>query len=307
MRLTVFTPAYNRGYIIGKLYESLKQQTFKDFEWVIVDDGSTDNTEEIIAGFQKEKGFFPIRYFKTKNGGKHRAINRGVLHASGELFFIVDSDDYLPSDSLEIINEIESTIPIEEKDKFAGVCGEKFYQNGTAVGKSSLSGLYTDATTIDRQKYGIVGDKAEVYYTKVLKLFPFPEFDGEKFCTESLVWDKISNHGYKLRFFNKNIYICEYLDDGLTAQGLKLYAKNPRQWGLSIEQDHKFGKTSNYGKSLEIYKYYVLLKSELPLSKIKQYLNISWLSLYSVILFHGLTDLCRSLSHRTTIKDSIRK
>ncbi|MBQ7385547.1 MAG: glycosyltransferase family 2 protein [Ruminococcus sp.] len=77
-RITVFTPTYNRAYIISNLYNSIKKQTFKNFEWLVVDDGSTDNTEDLFKKWQHEDNDFVIRYYKTVNGGKHRAINRAL-------------------------------------------------------------------------------------------------------------------------------------------------------------------------------------------------------------------------------------
>ena len=124
MKITVFTPTYNRAYIIEKLYHSLQRQTFKDFEWIVVDDGSEDETEDLFKKIQKDKNLFEIRYIKQKNGGKHRAINKGIEIAKGELFFIVDSDDYLIDTALKTITEIEESIPENEKKQFAGVCGQ---------------------------------------------------------------------------------------------------------------------------------------------------------------------------------------
>ena len=97
---TVFTPTYNRARLLKRLYESLKEQSDKDFEWIIVDDGSKDNTEEVVQGFIKEKSI-PIKYLKKENEGKHIAINVGCDMAEGELFFIVDSDDYIPKEAIE--------------------------------------------------------------------------------------------------------------------------------------------------------------------------------------------------------------
>ncbi|MGN1053427.1 MAG: glycosyltransferase family A protein, partial [Candidatus Scatosoma sp.] len=96
--ITVFTPTYNRGYIIHKLYASLLNQTDKNFEWLVIDDGSTDDTERYFTRLLKQKNPFTVRYIKQENGGKHRAINRGVAAATGEIFFIVDSDDFLSAD-----------------------------------------------------------------------------------------------------------------------------------------------------------------------------------------------------------------
>ena len=104
MIITVFTPTYNRAYIIKNLFNSLKNQTFQNFEWIIVDDGSTDNTEEVVKEWLNESLFFKIKYHKQKNGGKHTAINKGLELASGDVFFIIDSDDYITNDALFKIN-----------------------------------------------------------------------------------------------------------------------------------------------------------------------------------------------------------
>ena len=259
MRITVFTPAYNRGYLIEKLYRSLQRQTFHDFEWVVVDDGSTDDTEERFASFAKEENVFPICYIKTPNGGKHRAINVGTKVAQGELFYIVDSDDYLPDDALQIIDEVERTIPEAEKDTFGGVCGIKGFGSDVAIG-SSFKGEFLDITMLEREKNRIFGDKAEVFYTALLRKYPFPEYEGENFITECVVWDKIAFDGYRLRFFNKIVMICEYRPDGLTAQGGTLFCHNPKGWGLYLYQSTKYRKLkgvekwiaySNYCKKLQ--------------------------------------------------------
>ena len=113
-KITVFTPTYNRAYIIENLYQSLRKQTYTDFEWLVVDDGSADNTQELFEGWQQEDNPFPIRYVKQENGGKCRAINHGLKLARGELFFTVDSDDYLTDDALEKILRWEAELPKDE-------------------------------------------------------------------------------------------------------------------------------------------------------------------------------------------------
>lgn len=255
MMITVFTPTYNRGYIISNLYESLTRQTVKNFEWIVIDDGSTDHTEKLFQNFLKEKNDFSITYKKVPNGGKHRAINKGVSLAKGDLFFIVDSDDYLTDDAIERIVEVESSIPNDKKKKFAGVCGVKGYSKKEIVG-ASFEGKYLDITSLERSKYKISGDKAEVFYTAVLKKYPFPEYEGENFITEAVVWDRIAYDGFKLRFFNDIIYICDYLPDGLTAHESDLFNKNPHGFGVYIYQKGLFGVTRGVKKWEEIWKYY---------------------------------------------------
>ena len=115
VEITVFTPTYNRAYIINQLYESLRRQSIYNFEWLVVDDGSVDETEELFARWTKEEGKFPIRYYKKDNGGKCRAINFALDFAKGRLFFIVDSDDYLTDDALEKIITWEKELPKGEK------------------------------------------------------------------------------------------------------------------------------------------------------------------------------------------------
>lgn len=222
--ITVFTPTYNRGYIIKQLYESLIGQSYKDFEWLVVDDGSIDDTEEIFKTFIAEQKI-NIHYLKIENGGKHRAINKGLKLAQGNFFFIVDSDDYLPDNALERI--CFYTKQIESEKTFAGVCGLKIYPDGKKVGgEVNYKILDTDSISI-REKYYVKGDMAEVFKTEILKEYPFPEFAGEKFISEGLVWSRIAEK-YKLRYFYEGIYICNYLEDGLTKSIRKHHRNSPK-------------------------------------------------------------------------------
>lgn len=285
MRITVFTPTYNRAHLIENLYHSLQRQTYHDFEWVVVDDGSADNTEELFGSIVREDNFFPIRYVKTENGGKHRAINRGVQEASGEMFFIVDSDDYLTDDALEVIDRMEKTIPSAKKDQFCGVCGTRGYNLNDPIG-TSFKGEYIDVISLEREKYGIRGDKAEVFYTKIIRRYPFPAFEGEKFVTEAVVWDRMAADGLKLRFYNHITIICNYLPDGLTVQGEDLYFKNPKGYGAYLCQCSKFGKLQGMNKWFAYHKYYSVLKKEYSFEEISENLNIH--PLYFVIRMFGL-------------------
>ena len=122
-KITVFTPTYNRAYIIETLYRSLQRQTYRDFEWLVVDDGSADNTKALFDAWQQEDNFFPIRYIKQENGGKCRAINHGLKLAQGELFFTVDSDDYLTDDALEKVAAWDAELP--DKAQYCGFVGNR--------------------------------------------------------------------------------------------------------------------------------------------------------------------------------------
>ena len=216
--LTIFTPTYNRGYLLHDLYRSLVEQTNKEFEWLIIDDESTDNTEELVKTWIAEESRFSIKYLRQGHGGKHRAINKAVDIAQGDFFFIVDSDDKLVPNAVELVyGWIDS---IGNDNTFAGVAGLKVSKNGEVWGgKTKISGEYVDATDFERRKYKLKNDKAEIYKTDILRNNKFPEFDDEYFVTEDVCWLNISYQGYKIRWFNAPIYICEYLSDGLTNGG----------------------------------------------------------------------------------------
>lgn len=223
MLITVFTPTFNRAHLLPRLFESLCKQTYKDFEWVIVDDGSTDNTEEVVVKWIIEQQF-PIRYFYQENGGKHRAINRGVKEAKGELFFIADSDDWLPDNALEIVaNEYEA---VKGDSSFVGIAGFDISPEGKRIGRRDDFDVI-DCNILDLwYKYHVSGDMKEVFRTDVLREIPFPEVEGEKFCPEDLEWIRIAKE-YKLRCFNKDIYIAEYQPNGLTDNIVRIRMKSP--------------------------------------------------------------------------------
>lgn len=259
--ITVFTPTYNRGYTLENLFNSLLVQTNKNFEWLIVDDGSTDNTEDLVNGF-KGVSTFKIRYIKKKNGGKHTAINYGVNLAEGFLFFIVDSDDQLTKDAIEKLYKWEQSL--EKKKGFAGISGNKGDVLGNLLG-STFKGNYIDATNIERRENNILGDKAEAYYTSVLKKFPFPEIEGENFMTEAIVWDKIAASGLKIRWYNDIIYIVEQREDGLIAQGNSRYANNPKGYAMYVMQCDNIFHLNWKDKLYSGYYYYDVVKSKVSI------------------------------------------
>lgn len=306
LKFTVFTPTYNRAYTLTRLYESLKVQSYKSFEWLIVDDGSTDNTESLIKSFIDEKPFFNIKYIKTVNGGKHRAINKGLPHAKGELVFFLDSDDWLLNNSLQLIVEEEIKILPKDKSKVAAIEGLKCYTDGKIIG-TTFNGDFIYSPYIGRTKYNISGDKAEVYYTDIVKKYPFPEYANEKFATERLVWNQISHDGYIIRWFNKPIQYCEYLDDGLTAGGYVMYSKYPKQWGKVIWQDYKFGSTSFYNTTIQIYIYYLYTKQHLNLNEISSNLSFSKFFVTYSIISQTFIDVLRFVFHKkTTIRKNVK-
>lgn len=215
--ITVFTPAYNRAHLLPRLFHTLKLQTNLAFEWLIIDDDSADDTESVVQIFIKEETEFPIRYYKQKHGGKHRAMNLAVKLAKGQYFFPVDSDDWLPENAIELITGWLKEI--QGVPSLCGVAGQKALADGKPVGNSFENERSVDASSLERKKLHIEGDKAEVFATEVLREHPFPEFDGEYFVTEAACWNAIAADGYKLRWYQEPIYFCEYLEDGLTKTG----------------------------------------------------------------------------------------
>lgn len=225
IKITVYTPTYNRANLLQNLYKSLLQQTYRNFEWLIIDDGSTDNTKQVVNGFISQ-GIIDIRYFYKQNGGQHTALNMGIEKAEGTLLMDVDSDDYLTDNALERIVYWESTIV--GRGGYAGVSGLRMYFSGEQIGtKWSGSKEYIDATNLERKDIGLEGDKAEAYYVEVLKkYYPIPVFEGENDVEKGVLWDRIAYAGYKMRWFNEKIYCCEYLESGMTSNIKSNYIKN---------------------------------------------------------------------------------
>ena len=222
--ITVFTPTYNRAHTISKLFDSLKKQTCTDFEWIVIDDDSSDNTEDLMKYYLSQNLSFPITYIKQPHGGKHRAINRGVKIAKGNWFFIVDSDDYITDNAIELIYKwIKDN---EHDSKRAAVAGSRYEVNRKEqLSVPELLKLYPGLLCFnyDRCNYGLECDKAEIYRTELLKKHPFPEYEGEFFCTEAVCWDNIAYDGYYIAFYPDSIYLCEYMDDGLTKNDANGY------------------------------------------------------------------------------------
>lgn len=236
MLLTVFTPSYNRAHTLPRLYESLKRQTVADFEWLIVDDGSTDNTRELVDGWTKEASF-SIRYVYQENGGKPSAHNRGAREALGELFVCVDSDDYLADNAVRIIAEKWKNAA----EGIVGIIGYKALSSGESVTAIGDGEVKTFTLKGGYDNHGLTGDTALVFRTDVLKRFEFPAFEGEKFVPEGYLYDMIDTAG-ELLVVREKIYICEYLGDGYTANMKRILYKNPKGYFAYINNRLKIDK-----------------------------------------------------------------
>ena len=222
--ITIFTATFNREQLIVRLFNSLDKQSNKNFEWLIVDDGSDDNTEKTIKSLAEETTYFKISYFKQPNQGKHIAINKGLEKAKGRYFFIVDSDDRLPENAIDIISK--KIKKIDDNSKVAGVVGKAHYFDGSPLGASNIRKDVVCSIFDYRYKYNQVGDYENVIKTKIFRKFPFPQYMDEKFVAESIVWNRIGQQ-YNWYFFKENVYECEYQEDGLSSKTIQLRRKYP--------------------------------------------------------------------------------
>lgn len=221
--LTIFTPAYNRAHTLVRTYKSLCNQICKDFEWLIIDDGSTDNTADIVKKWIKEADF-SIRYIYQENQGMHGAHNTAYKNITTELNICIDSDDYMPIDAVENI----ITFWKNNKDnKYAGFIGLDQREDGSIIGSSFPSEMH-ETTLMDFYTKGGSGDKKLVYRTDVIKQYPeYPLFEGERYVGLAYKYMLI-DQDYKLLTINKPLVIVEYQADGSSNMMWKQYWNNPR-------------------------------------------------------------------------------
>lgn len=208
-KFTVFTPSYNREHTLARVHDSLCRQSYKDFEWIIVDDGSTDHTKELVDSWI-EGSLFPIKYHFQQNQGKHAAINTGLDLASGEFFLIADSDDCFTDTALMIFLETWESIPDSQIDLFTGVTGLCQDRNGKIIGDKFPSDPLDSEPAELYYHYGVKGEKWGFHRTEVLKQYRFPEPDDCKFIPEGVIWSLIGKH-YKTRYINQ--VVRTYLND----------------------------------------------------------------------------------------------
>ncbi len=231
-RLTVFTPTYNRAGTLPRTYESLCQQLSKEFVWLIVDDGSTDNTQKLVKIWQ-EAGLIDISYVQQPNGGKMRAYNHGVRLCQTELFMCLDSDDWLtsPTSITDLLNFWDQHKDIAERDDICGMISLKhilgregtYYITGLTMIMDDIVANSTEC------------ENTTTYKTEVLRKFPFPEIEGEKFITEGVVYDRIDQH-YQYLIFQDYTQTCEFQADGYTRRGVNLVINNPRGYQIYYNQ-----------------------------------------------------------------------
>lgn len=266
--LTVFTPTYNRAYILPKLYESLTNQTDKNFVWLIVDDGSSDETKDLVQKFQSERKI-EIIYIFQENRGKHFAVNKGIQNTETDFFCVVDSDDFLAEKAVEEMKLLSEKIKNDHE-----IAGFTFIR-------------FSEKIEFNKEKYGHkewVSNRKIVYQwefpgemcfcmkTEIQKKFLFPEFEGEKFCAESLVLRRIERQ-YKILCTDKVLEFGDYLEDGLMNNYYQLLMKNPKASMLNIRE--RFQDKLTKKEKFELAKTYWDIASKNNVSFKEKYFGIN--------------------------------
>ncbi len=248
--ITIFTPTYNRLKLLKRCYKSIASQTNKNFEWMVVDDGSTDGTKEYIDDIKKTADF-KIIYIYKKNGGKASAHNEAVKVCEREFILILDSDDILTPDAIEVLDKKSKMIRKDEK--ICGIVGNKgLIDSGDIVGKKMPPIDYVSGLEL-YQKMKHKGDTLRLYKTSVLKQFLFPEIEKENFLSENVIFDKIDQK-YKMLVIKDVLYLCEYQKNGISNNIYEIRLKNPIGYALSLKSTaetaltlkKKFGVTILY-------------------------------------------------------------
>lgn len=225
-RFTILTPTYNRAHTLPRTYASLKAQALLPYEWIVVDDGSTDGTAELVRGWMAEAPF-PIRYIHQENAGKPAAHNAGVAAATGDLLAVLDADDWILPHALERLDALWQDIPETVRGAFTGITVNCQYEDGGLVGQPFPESP-VDSTLMDMAVRGCLhGDKWGFHRVDVLRAHPFPSFPGEKFVPEGLVWNRIGRR-YRMRFVNETLKVVDYQHDGITRRRVHVASASPR-------------------------------------------------------------------------------
>lgn len=238
-KLTIFTPTYNRAYTLHKCYESLKFQTNQDFKWLIIDDGSSDNTKELVQTWMDEKQL-DITYHYQENQGMHGAHNTAYELIDTELNVCIDSDDYMPNNAVEKILQYWKK---NKSDDLAGIIGLDAFENGKIIGTKLPDNLKYETLFDLYQKHKVKGDKKIVYRTDLSRKYPYPLFEGERYVGLAYKYYKI-DQTHKLGVLNEVLCIVEYMEDGSSKNMLHQYKRNPKGFAFYRIENLKNSKAS---------------------------------------------------------------
>lgn len=294
---TIFIPTYNRAHTLGRALESVAQQTFRDFEVLIIDDGSTDDTRALVEEWQT-RAEFPIVYHRQENQGKNGAHNTALTLARGFFTVNLDSDDMLVPNALERLNYHWQQIPEAQREQFAGVEGLCAHMDSGAIAGTAFPQDVFDSDYYQvREKHHVKGDKKCAVRTDVMREFPYPRFPGERHVRPSLLWKRIARK-YKFRYVNEVIERIEYQSDGLSSNRFSLRMKNPNgfRYYFLEEINHPWpGKT--FSKALDDYTKYVRYSLHSGISYWQQWkearLHPLWLLAIPTGTLHWLSDKIR--------------
>ena len=224
--ITVLTPTFNRAHLLPDLFHSLCRQTEMQFDWLIVDDGSTDETEALVREWISTNHLFHIDYLKKKNCGKNRAVNDGVKRIHTPFTLIVDSDDLLTEDALAFLSD--AARDVENEEEIAGVAGLRGIDRHTSLEEPNFpKNAFILANNLERKRFHLKKDACEVYKTDILASHPFQVWPNEKFVPEQVIWNQLALEGYRLRWYNRVTCIVRYQKEGMTSDSWPLLRDNP--------------------------------------------------------------------------------
>ena len=272
-KITIITPTYNRAHTLSRVYESLKLQTFRDFKWIIMDDGSTDNTESLVKSFQEEN-IFPIEYYKQKNQHKFLTVLDGIRKVKSKYHMVVDSDDSYPENSLEILfTEVEK---IENEDDYIGLMALSADEKGDIVGDVYPNDGFDGSIFDMRYKYKVRGDKFGIFISKTYKKWienkDYSKYEGKGYIPQSVIFNEYDAKGVKTRFINKIVRIYHKDEnDAASVSNTRWTGKNVfglKEGYLSFLNSYQsmlFGYPKVLFRNLVGYQYYSLKnRSSIP-------------------------------------------
>ena len=270
-KLTIFTPTFNRKKTIIKTYESLINQSNKKFIWLIVDDGSTDNTQELVKNWQKENKI-NIQYYYKKNGGKHTAYNFAMNYLKTEYVYIsLDSDDILyNSETINSIYQLIDTIP-KNYGGCVTLCTDSYLETNTLKKKYDVNVLNNKSLKWACENNKFNAESRFIFKTNYIKKYIYPVIEGERFFTEAYVYYRLDK---PLIWSDINTCYSKYLNDGLTSNSKKLFINNPNSWYLYNKMRKNCNKSIFMKIKYNIYYICFALMSKKPIFNENLFQNI---------------------------------